>query len=155
VSAVVAALVRDAIVQTAAITSIIGSDPNARVYASYRAATLLPAIVVTYGDDNDLSPTFARTDCLRKLTVSVDCIASTLKASRELAELCRVALHGSRGYYRSTTVFEMRVTSTSTQYDIGGDANDVQAHITTVQVECTYRAPAVNPTTITDPNAAP
>jgi hypothetical protein len=155
VSAVVAAIVRDAILQTNAIVSVLGTSVNPRIYASYRAASVLPAIVVTYGDDNDLSPTFARTDCLRKLTVSVDCIGSTLKESRELAELCRVALHGASGYYRSTRVFEMRVLSTSTQYDIGGDANDVQAHITTVQVECTYRAPTVSPTTITDPNAAP
>lgn len=89
------------------------------------------------------------------MDVQVDCMASTLKASRELAEEVREALHGSRGTYRSSTIIEMRVQSVSTDYDMGADATDQQAHITTVQVECTYRAPAVNPTTITDPNAAP
>lgn len=154
-SAVIAAVVRDALVQTASITALIGSAPNSRVYASYRPNSELPAIILTYGQDVDISPTFGRTDRLRKLTVTVDCMAETLKASRELAEEVREALHGSRGAYRSTIVIEMRVTSTSTEYDLGGDADDDQAHITSVTVECTYRSPAVNPTTITDPNAQP
>lgn len=150
-SAVIAALVRDALVQTPSISTMV----NDRVYASYRPSSQLPAIILSYGEDKDLSPTFARFDRLRRMSVSVDCMAATLKQSRELAELCRVALHGSKGTYRSTTVFEMRVISTTTEYDFGSDANDQQAHLTTVQVECTYRAPAVNPTTITDPNAVP
>lgn len=154
-SDVVAALVRDALVQTAAVTALVGSN-SPRVYASYRGSVSnLPAIIVSYGDDRDLNPSLARTDCLRKMQVTVDCIGSTLKESRQLAEVCRKALHGSNGTYRGVTVIEIRANTTSTEYDLGGDANDVQAHITTVQVECTYRAPAVTPTTITDPGAVP
>lgn len=89
------------------------------------------------------------------MSVTVDCIASTLKASRELAEVCRKTLHGSKGTYRGVKVIEMRVASTSTEYDLGLDGSADQAHITSLTVECTYRAPSVTPTTVTDPNANP
>lgn len=154
-SAVVAAVVRDAIVQTTSITSLVGSGSSARVYASYRPNTAMPCIVLTYGNDRDLSPTLARTDRLRRMDVQVDCLATTLVNSRLLAEEVREALHGAKGANRSTTILEMRVISVQTEYDFGADGDDAQAHITTVSVEVTYRSPAVNPTFIVDPNAQP
>lgn len=154
-SAVVAAVVRDAIVQTTAITALVGSGSSARVYASYRPSTALPCIVLTYGSDQDLSPTLARTDRLRRMNVQIDCIGATLAASRVLAEEVREALHGAKGVNRSTTIIEIRVTSVQTEYDFGQEATDDQVHITTVSAEVTYRSPAVNPTFIVDPNAQP
>lgn len=153
-SDVAVALVRDALIQTAAISSAVAD----RVFTAYRPGVnlnSLPAIMLSFGEERDISPSFLRTDCLRKAIVTIDCIAVTLKESRSVAELCRKALHGSRGTYRGVSVIEIRVTTNSSEYDIGADANDVQAHITSVQAECTYRAPAVTPTTITDPNAVP
>lgn len=154
-SAVVAAVVRDAIVQTTAITNIVGSGSSARVYASFRPSTDLPCIVLTYGSDQDLSPTLARTDCLRRMSVQIECYGAVLSHSRNLAEQVRRALHGAAGLYRSTRIIEIRVTSVQTEYDFGHDATELQAHITTVMAEVTYRSPAVSPTFIVDPNAQP
>lgn len=147
-SAIVAAVVRDALNASAAIS---GTVLN-RIYASYRPATALPAIVLTYANDRDLSPSIGRTDRLRRLDVTVECISSTLAGSRVLAEYVRVALHGANGTGRSTTqVFEIRVTNVETQSDMGLEGSEPEVHITTVQAECTYRSPAVSPVTITDP----
>jgi hypothetical protein len=151
-SAVVAAVVRDALGAIPGVTSRIGSGANLRCYAGYRPATQLPAIVLTYGEDRDVSPSHQRTDRVRRLDVTIDCIGATLSASRLLAEAVRVGLHGAAGTGReSTQVFEIRVISCSTEFDIGAEGTEPETHITTVRAECTYRSPAVSPITITDP----
>lgn len=151
-SAIVAAVVRDALSSASNVTFIVGSGANFRCYASYRPATQLPALVLTYGEDRDVSPSHQRTDRVRKLDISIDCIAPTLSTSRLLAEAVRVSLHGAAGTGRSSTqVFEIRVISCSTEFDIGAEATEPETHITNVRAECTYRSPAVSPVTITDP----
>ena len=147
-SAIVAAVVRDALTSSAAITARVST----RIYASYRPATALPAIVITFANDRDVSPSIGRTDRLRRMNVTVDCFAATLQFSRLIAEDVRVALHGAAGTGRGTTqVFEIRVISAETEYDLGAEGTEPETHITTVQAECTYRSPAVSPVTITDP----
>jgi len=151
-SAIVAAVVRDALSSATAVTALVGSGASFRCYASYRPGTSLPAIVLTYGEDRDLSPSHQRTDQVRRLDISIDCVGETLAQSRTLAEAVRVALHGASGTGRSSTqVFEIRVLSCSTEFDIGAEGTEPETHITSVRAECTYRSPAVSPVTITDP----
>ena len=81
-SQAIVAAVRDALTQSTSVTALVST----RIFTAFRDTTTLPAIVLTTGQDANVSPTFGRTDCLRKFTVEVDCIASTLKVSRQIAE---------------------------------------------------------------------
>lgn len=155
-SATVAAAVRDALLNSTDVVQAVGTSYlDARIFVSYRDTSVLPCIVLAYGNDADISPTFGRTDRLRKLTVDVDCIASTVKTSMSIAEKVRKALHGASGTSRNTQIIEIRVLRESSQYDVGAEGDEAGIHVTTVTVEATYRADAVSPITITTPGQAP
>lgn len=149
---VAAALVRDAIAQSAAVTALTGT----RIYASIRPnAATETCIVLNFGTEEDVSPTLQRTDCLRKLQVEIECMSPTVGGAHSLAEVVRKALHGAKGYYRSCRIIEIRIGSTTTNFDLGADADDQGVHICTVNATAYYTADSVSPTTITDPNANP
>jgi len=149
---VAAALVRDALAQSASVTALVSS----RIYASMRSsAATETCIVLSFGAEEDVSPTLQRTDCLRRLQVEIECMAPTVGGAHALAEAVRKALHGAKGYYRSCRIIEIRIGSTTTNFDLGADADDQGVHICTVNATAYYTAEAVSPTTITDPNATP
>lgn len=149
-SQAIVAAVRDALTQSTSVTAQVST----RIYTAFRDATTLPAIVLTPGNDANVSPTFGRTDCLRKLTVEVDCIASTLKVSRLIGEAVRVKMHGASGTSRGVTIQEIRETGITSQYDVGAEATETGIHVTTVTLEATYRSSSVSPTTITEAGGA-
>jgi hypothetical protein len=155
-SATIAAAVRDALLCSTDVVQSVGTSfADARIFVSYRDTSTLPCIVLAYGNDSDISPTFGRTDRLRKLSVDCDCIATTVKASMSISEKVRKALHGASGTSRSTKVIEIRVLRESSNYDVGAEGDEGGIHITTVTVEATYQADAVSPITITTPGQAP
>jgi hypothetical protein len=96
-SATIAAAVRDALLCSTDVVQSVGTSfADARIFVSYRDTSTLPCIVLAYGNDSDISPTFGRTDRLRKLSVDCDCIATTVKASMSISEKVRKALHGAQ-----------------------------------------------------------
>lgn len=145
-SQAIVAAVRDALTQSTSVTALVST----RIFTAFRDASTLPAIVLTTGQDSDVSPTFGRTDRLRKFTVEVDCIASTLKVSRQIAEAVRVKMHGASGTSRSVQIFEIRERGITSQYDVGAEATETGIHVTTVTLDATYRSNSVSPTTITE-----
>lgn len=161
-SATVAAAVRDALLSTPGVVALVNSSgpaTNSRIFASYRDATGFPCIVLSYGNNSDVSPALDRTDRVRKLDVEIDCIATTAKGSLALAEAVRVGLHGAKGTSRSTTIMEVRVNNETTSYDVGAEGNEAGYHITTVNAEAYYRSGSVNPSSVwqdgIDPNLNP
>jgi hypothetical protein len=64
-SQAIVAAVRDALTQSTSVTNLVST----RIFTAFRDTTTLPAIVLTTGQDANVSPTFGRTDCLRKFTV--------------------------------------------------------------------------------------
>jgi hypothetical protein len=156
VSATVAAAVRDAILSQSAVVALLGGNAlTARVFASYRDTTGFPCIVLSYGNNADVSPAIDRTDRVRKLDVEIDCVATTAKGALALAEAVRAGLHGCKGTSRNTTIMEIRVINETTSYDVGAEGDEGGYHITSVNVEAYYRSDAVNPSTITTPGQAP
>lgn len=147
-SAVIAAVVRDALLSTAGVTNLVGAPNVARIFVSYRDITGYPCIVLQYNDNTDVSPALDRTDQLRRLQVDIDCLATTAKGSLALAEAVRVGVHGAKGTSRSTTVMEIRVARESTTYDVGAEGDEGGYHITSVGVDAYYRSAAVSPSTI-------
>lgn len=145
-SQAIVAAVRDALTQSPSVTNLVST----RIFTAFRDASALPAIVLTPGQDANVSPTFGRTDCLRKFTVEVDCIASTLKVSRQIAEAVRFKMHGASGTSRTVEIFEIREAGITSQYDVGSEATETGIHVTTVTLEATYRSSSVSPTTITE-----
>jgi hypothetical protein len=145
-SQVIVAVVRDGLTQSASVTNLVST----RIFTAFRDTTTLPAIVLSTGQDANVSPTFGRTDCLRKFTVDVDCIASTLKVSRQIAEAVRAKMHGAAGTSRGVSILEMREVGITSQYDVGAEATETGIHVTTVTLEATYRSSSVSPTTITE-----
>ena len=136
---------RYVLTQTAAVTNLV---PAARINTAYRDGAALPAILLAPGNDSAVSPSMLRTDCLRRSTVEISVIASTLKAARQAAEIIRKAVHGAKGTYSGVTIFEVREQGITSTYDIGSEATEAGIHIATVSVECVYRADSVSPTTI-------
>lgn len=146
-SNLVIAAVRSALVQSAGVTAIVPAD---RITSAYRVDTgSLPAIVLTVQTDEALSPSLDRTDCVRKIAIGIECIATSLGDSRTLGEAVRVAMHGARGTANSTTVQEIRENGITSTYDIGGEGTETGIHITVVTVDAYYTSTAVNPTIIT------
>ena len=92
---VAAALVRDALAQSASVTALVSS----RIYASMRPnGQSETCIILSFGAEEDVSPTFQRTDKLRKLQVEIECMSPTVGGAHALAEAVRKALHGAKGY---------------------------------------------------------
>jgi hypothetical protein len=60
-------------------------------------------------------------------------------------------MHGASGQARSVTIFEIRETGITSQYDVGIEATEPGIHVTSVTLEATYRSSSVSPTTITEP----
>lgn len=148
-SATIAAVVRDALLSNSSVVSLVGTTAlNARIFVSYRDVTGYPCIVLEYNDNSDVSPAIDRTDRLRRLSVDIDCIATTAKASIALAEAVRKGIHGAAGTSRSTTVMEIRVARENTTYDTGAEGDEAGYHVTSVGVDAYYRSDAVTPSTI-------
>lgn len=147
-SAYALAAVRTGLTQTTSVTSIV---PAARIYTSYRDSATLPCIVLTPRNDSAISPSFGRTDQLRRLVIDIDCISTSLKLSRVLAEAVRVKMHGTGGTANTTDIVEIREKGVTSTYDVGAEASETGVHVTTVTVEATYTASAVSPIIITTP----
>ena len=155
-SATIAAVVRDALLSDSSVVSLVGTTPlNARIFVSYRDVTGYPCIVLEYNDNSDVSPAIDRTDRLRRLSVDIDCIATTAKSSIALAEAVRQGIHGAAGTSRSTTVMEIRVARENTTYDTGAEGEEAGYHVTSVGVDAYYRSDAVTPSTIYQGGVAP
>lgn len=148
-SSTIIAAIRQGLVQNTAVTTLV---PESRITSAYRQDTgTLPAIVLTVQTDEAVSPSFPRTDCLRRMAMNIECIATSLKAARELGEIVRRAMHGAAGTASSTTIHEIRENGITSTYDVGAEGTETGIHIAVVSVDAYYRAQSVSPTTITTP----
>lgn len=148
-SSTIIAVVRQALVQSATVTAIV---PAARITSAYRLDTgSLPAIVLTVQSDEAVSPSMPRTDCLRRMSVGIECVAASLKDARELGEVVRQTMHGASGSAYSTQVAEIRENGIVSTYDVGAEGTETGIHIAVVTVDAYYRAQSVSPTTIINP----
>ena len=100
-SSTIIAAIRQGLVQNTAVTTLV---PESRITSAYRQDIgTLPAIVLTVQSDEAVSPSFPRTDCLRRMQMNIECVAASLKLARELGETVRRAMHGAAGTASSTT----------------------------------------------------
>lgn len=153
----VVSAVRDALLCAPLVTAYVGTvTATARVYTAYRPnISNETCVIISAGSATDVNSSFGRTDRLRKIDIDLDCMASTMKNSRLLAEAVRKSLHGASGVSRSVRVIEIRIKSDYTTFDLGADADDQGVHITTVKAEVTYVSDAVSPISIVNPDSVP
>ena len=148
-SSTIISVIRQALVQSAGVTGIV---PAARITSAYRLDVgTLPAIVLSVQNDEAVSPSMPRTDCLRRMGMNIECVAASLQDARVLGEAVRVAKHGAQGSAYSTTVQEIRENGITSTYDVGAEGTETGIHIAVVSVDAYYRAQSVSPTTITNP----
>ena len=117
-------------------------------------ATALPFIVVGAQGDDAVSPTLTSKDVLRRASIVVDCVASSLQTASLISDNVRYDLDKSKGTlaltYGNMTIQQIIISNDSFVFDLGSDGGEqVGIFICSVNLKIYYIASTPVPVTLT------
>lgn len=140
--------VHNAIAQCPATLALVSN----KVYQSFASSSVaMPYLIVGALSDEALSATLnGNTDTLRKASIPIMCVSSTVSNAAIIADQLRVELYNARGILATgTTVLNVHILETSYQWDPGEDGSENGAHICVVNINFFYRSTTPAPVTFT------
>ena len=139
--------VHEALAKCTATVTLLGAN---KIFQSYvPITTAMPYLVVGGVSDEFLSPTLGgNTDTLRKASIPISIVSTTVGQSAGIADTLRVELYNARGTLATgTTVLNIHVLDTNYQWDPGEDGTENGAHICIINLNFFYRATTPAPVT--------
>ena len=120
-----------------------------KIFQSYvPIATAMPYLVVGGVSDEFLSPTLGgNTDTLRKASIPISIVSTTVGQSAGIADKLRVELYNSSGILATSgiTVKNIHISTMSYEWDPGQDGSETGAHVCIVNLIFIYVSSTPNP----------